>query len=77
MEHPQSTVFLNLRLTLEQKGKLLQMARKAGDPNPSVTVRRIVFGERRPPSAIRRSKGLPRKSARLAKPRRRTVTHAK
>lgn len=77
MNHPQSTVFISVRLTLAQKGKLLAMGRKAGDPNPSTTVRRIIFGERRSPEKIRISKGLPRYESALRRRKPRAVTRSK
>lgn len=44
MKTKNATSHLSLRLTLAQKARLLQLADKAGDPNPSITVLRKLFG---------------------------------
>lgn len=39
--------FLHVRVTKSQHARLLNMQKRAGDPTPSITVRRILFKDRR------------------------------
>lgn len=44
MSNEKATTWITVRVSPQQKARLLNMAVKAGDPNPSITIIRKVFG---------------------------------